>query len=268
MGWGEAFPEPLVRTLTLDLPTKAGSSRTLTRSLTRRMTCQDLGLSKSAPGSHPADDAPPPADEGVRPPDAAPPPQRSRWRDIGGLATAASSSAGAGSGDLEALRSLERLPSCAKCRPAAGWAPPPREMPPGWNSARTKLAAVSAFQGSGRARSEALASATLVELVKTPLGLGLSLDRQNRVVSITPASQAERCGGFAVGDRLLSLNGQPLRKGLGAFKAQLGTIAVGTKLQIQVDSREEPPGRSSGPPARAEAWLVRRALAEHGAREP
>ena len=104
--------------------------------------------------------------------------------------------------------------------------------------------------------------------MKTPLGLGLSLDRQNRVVSITPASQAERCGGFAVGDRLLSLNGQPLRKGLGAFKAQLGTIAVGTKLQIQVDSREEPPGRSSGPPARAEAWLVRRALAEHGAREP
>ena len=57
MGWGEAFPEPLVRTLTLDLPTKAGSSRTLTRSLTRGMTCQDLGLSKSAPGSHPADEA-------------------------------------------------------------------------------------------------------------------------------------------------------------------------------------------------------------------
>ena len=170
--------------------------------------------------------------------------------------------------ERSSLRLLERLPSCAKCRPAAGWAPPPREMPPGWNSARTKLAAVSAFQGSGRARSEALASSTLVELVKTPLGLGLSLDRQNRVVSITPASQAERCGGFAVGDRLLSLNGQPLRKGLGAFKAQLGTIAVGTKLQIQVDSREEPPGRSSGPPARAEAWLVRRALAEHGAREP
>ena len=85
------------------------------------------------------------------------------------------------------------MPSCAKCMPAFGWVPPPPERPPGWNSARTKLAAVSAFQGGLRAKTPAPAApeagssvAKVVELVRTPLGLGLSLDSQNKVASIAP----------------------------------------------------------------------------------
>ena len=71
--------------------------------------------------------------------------------------------------------------------------PLPPGMPPGWNSARTKLAALSAFQGGLRAKTPAQAApeagssvAKVVELVRTPLGLGLSLDSQNKVVSIAP----------------------------------------------------------------------------------
>jgi hypothetical protein len=64
------------------------------------------------------------------------------------------------------------------------------------------------------------------------------------VVSIAPGSQAERCAGFAVHDRLLTLNGQPLRGG--AFKEQLGAIAMGAKVEIEIASlRGGPPTSSS-----------------------
>ena len=109
----------------------------------------------------------------------------------------------------------------------------------------------------------------VVELVRTPLGLGLSLDSQNRVVSIAAGSQAERCGGFDVHDRLLSLDGRPLRRG--AFKEQLGAIAMGTKVRIEIASLQGPSAGSGRAPAggsgaRPDAEIVRRALAEHGAR--
>ena len=73
-----------------------------------------------------------------------------------------------------------------------------------------------------------------MELVRTPLGLGLSIDGQNKVTAIAHGSQAERSGFFALQDRLVSLNGQPLR---GSLEEQLGAIAVGTKVSIEISRR-------------------------------
>lgn len=77
-------------------------------------------------------------------------------------------------------------------------------------------------------------SIAVVELVRTPLGFGLSVNNQNKVVAITRGSQAERSGFFALQDRLVSLNGQPLR---GSLEEQLGAIAVGTKVSIEISRR-------------------------------
>ena len=69
--------------------------------------------------------------------------------------------------------------------------------------------------------------------MRTPLGLGLSLDSQHRVVAIAQGSQAARSGSFAVHDQLVALNGQPLGGGV-SFEEQLGAIAVGTKITIEI----------------------------------
>merc|ERR1719272_2640774 len=77
---------------------------------------------------------------------------------------------------------------------------------------------------------------SVVELVRTPLGLGLSVDSENKVVGMKPDSPAERSGLFALQDRLLSLNGQPLSASspLGEL---LGTIALGGKVSIEIARR-------------------------------
>ena len=73
----------------------------------------------------------------------------------------------------------------------------------------------------------------IVELVRTPLGLGLSVDKQNKVTAIKAGSQAERSGCFAVHDQVVSLNGQLLSdKYSASFEQQLGTIAAGTKVRL------------------------------------
>ena len=72
-----------------------------------------------------------------------------------------------------------------------------------------------------------------VKMMRTPLGLGLTVDSQNKVVKIAADSQAQRSGGFAVGQRLISLNGQALSTGV-SFDKQLSTIAVGTPVIIEV----------------------------------
>ena len=93
------------------------------------------------------------------------------------------------------------------------------------------------------------------------------------MVSIAPGSQAERCAGFALHDRLLTLNGRSLRGG--AFKEQLGAIAMGTTVRIEIASLPGGPPTSAGGSGsapvggsggRPDAEIVRRALAEHGAR--
>ena len=77
---------------------------------------------------------------------------------------------------------------------------------------------------------------SVVELVRTPLGLGLSVDSENKVVGMKTGSQAERSGLFALQDRLLSLNGQPLSASspLGEL---LGAIALGGKVSIEIARR-------------------------------
>ena len=77
---------------------------------------------------------------------------------------------------------------------------------------------------------------SIVELVRTPLGLGLSVDSQNMVTAIADGSQAERSGLFVLQDRLLSLNGQTLSASspLGEL---LGAIALGGKVSIEISRR-------------------------------
>ena len=72
-----------------------------------------------------------------------------------------------------------------------------------------------------------------VKMMRTPLGLGLTVDSQNTVVKIAEDSQAQRSGGFAVGWRLVSLNGQALSAGV-SFDKQLSTVGVGTPVIIEV----------------------------------
>jgi hypothetical protein len=72
-----------------------------------------------------------------------------------------------------------------------------------------------------------------VKMMRTPLGLGLTVDGQNKVVKIAADSQAQRSGGFAVGWRLISLNGQAL-SAAGSFDKQLSAVAVGTPVIIEV----------------------------------
>ena len=73
----------------------------------------------------------------------------------------------------------------------------------------------------------------IMKMVRMPLGLGLTVDGDNRVVEIAADSQAQRSGGFAVGRRLISLNGHALGDGV-SFDQLLSTVAVGTPVIIEV----------------------------------
>jgi hypothetical protein len=70
-----------------------------------------------------------------------------------------------------------------------------------------------------------------VELVRTPIGLGLTVDSHYKVLAIAKGSQAKRSRGIAVGDQLVSINDVPLSGG-GSFDEQLSAIAVGTKVRL------------------------------------
>ena len=79
----------------------------------------------------------------------------------------------------------------------------------------------------------------IVELVRTPLGPGLTVDERNRVVAIAEGSQAARSGCFAVHDQLASLNGVPL-SGDASFEEQLSGIAFGTKMIVEINKPVRP----------------------------
>ena len=81
--------------------------------------------------------------------------------------------------------------------------------------------------------SDSEGSSKVVKLMRTPLGLGLTVDGDNRVVEIAADSQAQRSGGFAVGRRLISLNGHALGDGV-SFDQVLSTVPVGTPVIIEV----------------------------------
>ena len=74
---------------------------------------------------------------------------------------------------------------------------------------------------------------SIVELVRTPLGLGLSIDGRNKVTAIDDDSQAGRTGLFAVHDRLVSLNGQPLSSS-SPLEELLDAVEVGGKLSFEI----------------------------------
>merc|ERR1719157_16431 len=114
-------------------------------------------------------------------------------------------------------------------------------MPAGKSGSKKKNMAsskdVAALAGDESAPPE---QTITVKMMRTPLGLGLTVDSQNKVVKIAADSQAQRSGGFAVGHRLISLNGQALSAGV-SFDKQLSTIAVGTPVIIEVSM---PAGKS------------------------
>ena len=72
-----------------------------------------------------------------------------------------------------------------------------------------------------------------VELVRTPLGLGLSIDGRNKVTEIDDDSQAGRSGLIELHDRLVSINGQPLSSS-SRLEELLAAVAVGGKLSFQI----------------------------------
>jgi len=98
----------------------------------------------------------------------------------------------------------------------------------------------------GQAAASAFASAPAatksVELVRTPIGLGLTVDSHYKVLAIAKGSQAKRNRGIAVGDQLVSINDVPLSGG-GSFDEQLGAIAMGAKVRLVIS---KPAGRRSG----------------------
>jgi hypothetical protein len=134
---------------------------------------------------------------------------------------AAPASAPAGT-SLAAAVKLTSLSSKAKvAAPPSAAAPPPLPV---------SISKTASFRSATK----------VVELVRTPLGFGLSVDSQNKVVAIAPGSQAERSGIFAVFDQLLSLNGQPL-SGTASYNQKLGAFPVGTKVIFEISKATKVP---------------------------
>ena len=80
---------------------------------------------------------------------------------------------------------------------------------------------------------------SVVELVRTPLGLGLSIDGRNKVTAIDDDSQAGRSGLIELHDRLVSINGQPLSSLVAPevgtpLEELLGAIEVGGTMSIEI----------------------------------
>lgn len=68
-------------------------------------------------------------------------------------------------------------------------------------------------------------------LTKTPLGLGLTLDPNNIIATVKEGSQAEREGHFAVGDLVLTVNGEPPAPGQGVT-AIIQSLPMGAQLEF------------------------------------
>jgi len=98
----------------------------------------------------------------------------------------------------------------------------------------SRLSSMSPRRGKKKGEESAPAEQLVtVKMMRTPLGLGLTVDGDNRVVEIAADSQAQRSGGFAVGQRVVSLNGHALVAGV-SFDEQLSTVAVGSPVILEV----------------------------------
>ena len=72
-------------------------------------------------------------------------------------------------------------------------------------------------------------------LTKTPLGLGLTIDPNNIIATVKEGSQAEREGHFAVGDLVLTVNGEPPAPGQGVT-AIIQSLPMGAQLEFAMQS--------------------------------
>ena len=72
-----------------------------------------------------------------------------------------------------------------------------------------------------------------VELLKTPLGMGLTLGPNDAVTEISPDSQAARDGRIHVGDRVVSINGE-MPTTAKPSSIILQGIAAGSTLKLEV----------------------------------
>ena len=81
------------------------------------------------------------------------------------------------------------------------------------------------------AADDVLGSEYVVKIVKTPLGLGLTLDPNNCVTAAMPESQATRSGTIRLGDQVISLHGKALSAQL-SFGEVLGRITVGRAFEM------------------------------------
>ena len=68
--------------------------------------------------------------------------------------------------------------------------------------------------------------------MRTPLGLGLSLDSQNVVTAIDADSQARRSG-IELHDRVVSINGQPLSSS-SPLEALLAAVPAGGRMSFEI----------------------------------
>jgi len=91
----------------------------------------------------------------------------------------------------------EAAASAPKPEVAPSWAPPPP--------------AVGAQGGATLAAAPKAAPTTVVARVG-PAGMGIVLDEANRVAKLVPGGQAESDGVLQIGDVLLSVDGEPLRR--------------------------------------------------------
>ena len=72
-----------------------------------------------------------------------------------------------------------------------------------------------------------------VELLKTPLGMGLTLGPNDAVTEISPDSQAARDGRIHVGDRVVSINGE-MPTTAKPSSIILQGIAAGSTLKLEL----------------------------------
>ena len=94
--------------------------------------------------------------------------------------------------------------------------------------------------GMRSARPGPSAETHSTSLVKTPLGFGMVLDERNKVIGVSPDSQASR-GGVRLGDVIVALDGDPCT---GLASSAFGAYSVGTSVTF---------GLRSAPAAFAEA---------------
>ena len=88
--------------------------------------------------------------------------------------------------------------------------------------------------------------------MRTPLGLGLSIDSQNVVTAIDDDSQARRSG-IELHDRLVSINGQPLSSS-SPLEELLAAVEVGGKLSFEIARQVDAPASTSRKARKVNIW--------------